>query len=350
MKKFFAIALALVMLLSLAACGSTNSDSTNTDTPSANDQPQPAPDDKTDTPPAGHTVTLDDGTVFPSKDISLIIPWKAGGNTDIYSRQLTALMEDYLGVNIVVINTNGGGGQVGYQTLIGASADGYTLCATSNSMLLAPYTGVGDSAVKYDSVKHLAMWGNSACALAVPAKAGYDTLEDFIDAAKAAPGTLRISNSGVGSTWHACAMTFASNAGIEVSYIPYDSGTEAVTAAAGGHVEAVLCGVSECSSLVESGDLKVLAVSSPNVLYPDAKTFEDCGVPNMWGGFNDFIVPAGTPDAVADLLVEAMEYAVNTDTWKDFMEAGGQSWVWMTGDELMSYYADLDVSLSQLFA
>lgn len=338
MKKLLAIILALVMTLSLAACGSSTDGSTaDGDTPDQSGA-------------TGHTVTLDDGTVFPEKDITIIIPWKAGGNTDIYSRQLAALMEEYLGVNIVVMNTNGGGGQVGYKTLIGASPDGYTLCATSNSMLLAPYTGVGDAAVKYDSVKHLAMWGNSACALAVSADAGYDTLEDFIAAAKAAPGSIRIANSGIGATWHACALTFASNAGIEVSHIPYDSGTEAVTAAAGGHVEAVMCGVAECSSLVESGDLKVLAVSSANTLYPDAKTFEDCGVANMWGGFNDFIVPIDTPDAVAQLLVEAMEYAVNTDSWKEFMEAGGQSWVWMSGDELMNYYADLDVSLSELFA
>ncbi len=335
MKKFLALLLAAMMMFSLVACGNQN-ETPNTDGDNSNT--------------TAHTVTLDDGTVFPSKDITVIIPWKAGGNTDIYSRQLATLMEEYLGVNLVIMNTNGGGGQVGYKTLAGAGADGYTLCATSNSMLLAPYTGVGDAAVKYDSVTHLAMWGNSACALAVSASAGYDTLEDFIAAAKENPGKLRIANSGIGATWHACALTFASNAGIEVSHIPYDSGTEAVTAAAGGHVEAVMCGVSECSSLVESGDLKVLAVSSANTLYPDAKTFADCGVEGMWGGFNDFIVPAGTPDAVVGLLVEAMEYAVNTDTWKDFMAAGGQSWVWMTGDELITYYADVDKSLAELFA
>ena len=337
MKKYLALLLVAVMMLSLMACGKKNEPAANEGDTSAGAT-------------TAHTVTLDDGTVFPSKDITLIIPWKAGGNTDIYSRQLATLMEEYLGVNLIVMNTNGGGGQVGYQTLVGAGADGYTLCATSNSMLLAPYTGLGDDAVKYDSVTHLAMWGNSACALVVPASSAYDTLEAFIAAAKEKPGELRIANSGIGATWHACAMTFASNAGIEVTHIPYESGTEAVTAAAGGHVEAVMCGVSECSALVESGDLKVLAISSATTLYPDAKTFADCGVDGMWGGFNDFIVPAGTPDAVVDLLVEAMEYAVNTDTWKDFMAAGGQSWVWMTGDELTTYYADVDKTLAELFA
>lgn len=347
MKRFLAIALSMVIVLSLTACAGTAKEAGEAETAETVTATDEAGVAETVT---AHTITLEDGTVFPESNITLIIPWKAGGNTDIYSRQLASLMEDYLGVNIVVMNTNGGGGQVGYQTLIGATADGYTLCATSNSMLLAPYTGVGDAAVKYNSVKHLAMWGNSACALVVPATAEYDTLEEFIAVAKENPGTMRVANSGIGATWHACALTFSSNAGIDITHIPYDSGTEAVTAAAGGHVEAVMCGVAECASLVESGDLKVLAVSSASTLYPDAKTFEECGVSNMWGGFNDLIVPLDTPDAVVDLLVEAMEYAVNTDTWKDFMSAGGQSWVWMAGDELMEYYADMDVSLSKLFA
>lgn len=355
MKKIISILLAMGLTLGLAGCGADKAEPVVVPEESTEEAAEETAEETEEEAPASestevHTITLADGSVYPSGNITLIIPWSAGGNTDLYSRKLASIMETYLGTSIVVMNTNGGGGQVGYNTLIGASADGYTMCATSNSMILAPYTGSG-TFVPYDSVKHLAMWGSSACCIAVPVDSPYENISDFIEAAAANPEDIRLSNSGIGATWHSAALTLENLTGAKFSHIPYDSGTDAVTAAAGGHVEAVICGVSECSSLVEAGNLRVLAVTGDEAcpLYPDVPTFEESGISGMWGGFNDFIVPAETPQEVCDLLIEAMEYAVNTDEWKEFYEAGGQGWIWKTGEELDTYYSELDTMFGEIY-
>lgn len=283
---------------------------------------------------------------YPTKEITLIVPWASGGSTDTICRKLASVMEKELGQSIVVMNTEGAGGAVGFKSLVGAKADGYTVGAVTGTMILNQY--FLDDAIPYDDVYNLAVFNTNASCLAVPADSPFDTLQDFIDYAKEHPGEVRVANAGIGTTWHGVAATLADKAGIELNHVPYDGGNPAVTAAAGGHVEGVVCAVSEAYTLVSSGNLKYLAISDESVLAPDIPTFEEQGVEGMFGSYIGLAAPKDVPEEIAQKFIESMKNAYESDEMVEFMEEGGYGRTWMTGDELKTYMEEMDESFSKI--
>lgn len=283
---------------------------------------------------------------YPTKEITLIVSWAAGGSTDTICRQLASVMEKDLGQSIVVQNTEGAGGAVGFKSLVGAKADGYTIGAVTGTMILNQY--FLDDAVPYDDVYNLAVFNTNPSCLAVPADSPFNTLEEFLAYAKEHPGEVRVANAGIGTTWHGVAVTLQNKAGVEFNHVPYDGGNPAVTAAAGGHVEAVVCAVSEAYTLVSSGKLKYLAISDESVLAPDIQTFEEQGIEGMFGSYIGLAAPKDIPEEVAQRLIQAIQDAYESDEMVEFMEEGGFGRTWLTGDELKTYMEEMDESFSKI--
>jgi len=283
---------------------------------------------------------------YPEKEITMIIPWSAGGSTDTVSRKLASVMEKELGQSIVVQNTEGAGGNVGFSAIAQAKPDGYTIGIVSGTIILNDY--FMDDSVPYDSLYNLAIFCENPSCIAVPADSEFETLDDFLAYAKENPGKLQVANAGIGSTWHGVACTLENKAGVEFKHVPYDGGNPAVTAAAGGHVDAVVCAISEASTLVDSGNLRFLATSSESVLSPDAPTFEECGVEGMFGAYNEVVAPKDIPEDVAQRLLDAVQKAYDSEDMEKFMNDGGFGRLWITGDELDQYLKDMDEAFSKI--
>jgi tripartite-type tricarboxylate transporter receptor subunit TctC len=257
---------------------------------------------------------------YPAKEITMVIPWAAGGGTDLVGRQVAALMEKDLGKPVVVVNKPGGGGMVGFQFIAAAKPDGYTIGLTTNSMLLQKY--FAPNHLPYQQLNNFIMVNYDPAALTVPANSPFNSPADFIKAAKEKPSTLRVSNSGPGGIWHVSAMLFEQAAGIRLVHVPYDGGNPAAVAAAGGHVEATFASPSECSSLIAAGKLKVLAITSEDRLpeFPDVPTFKERGVDVVSGVWRAIAAPAKTPASIIARLEAAVKNAIETPEYKTFLK------------------------------
>lgn len=286
---------------------------------------------------------------FPAKDITLIVPWAAGGGTDLVARQIAALMEKELGCTVIVINKPGGGGLIGFQTLAAAKPNGYTLALTTNSMLLQKYTSV--NFLDYLALNHFIMVNEDPAALTVASDSPWNSLADFIAAAKAKPGTLRVSNSGPGAIWHASALMFEKAAGIKLVHVPYDGANPAGVAAAGGHVEATFVSPGEVSSLVAAGKLKTLAVTAEKRLanFPNIPTFKEGGVDLVTGVWRAISAPAKTPAGIVAKLETVIKKCIETKQYQDFLKNANLGYHYMGSADMVKLLAKQNADYQDIF-
>lgn len=286
---------------------------------------------------------------WPEKDITVIIPWNAGGSTDITCRGMASFLEKKFPVNFVIMNTSGGGGAVGWNALIASNPDGYTMSASTTSHVIGPYLGTATHSVL--DANTIALFAAAPSCIAVPIDSPYQTLEDLITYAKKNPEVLMVSNSGVGGTWHAVMLTLEHNMDVKFTHIPYESGTAAATAAAGGHVDAVCSGAGEAASLVAAGKLRYLGISTEERMEtaPDVPTFKELGMDFMWGSHIGLAVPLKTPTEVVDLLVKAMKEVVTSDEWVTFMNNVGYTMIWDSGETLKDKLETMDATFTAIY-
>lgn len=287
---------------------------------------------------------------YPEKNITLIVPFAAGGGTDLIGRQIASQLESILGTSIVVENVTGGAGQVGFKQGAGSAADGYTITMTTSSLLLQKYAS--ETYVDYQEFEHIAVFNFDPCGLIVAADAPYDTVDEFVAYAKEHPG-MTCTNSGAGGIWHVCAMEFEKNNGLEFTHVPYDGGNAAAVAVAGGHADCSFASVAEAAALVEAGELKILAIASDERTdaYPDIPTFAEQGYTFTTGGvFRAFAVPAGTDSAIVAKLADAVEQVYQSEEFQTFMANGGYGLLWKSGDDLTEYLSDCDETFKELLS
>jgi len=334
--------MAFVMILALAACGSSNAPPSAQSASSA-----PSPGTSAGIQTAGK-YEEDPNNFYYGKTVTWIVPWTAGGSTDITSRALAAELEDYLGCTVVVMNTSGGGGLVGFNTIIGASADGLTIGSTTSSMLL--FVASGKSTVTYDQADWIAMFQSVPAAIMVPGKSDIDTLDELVEYGKAHPGELNYSTSGFGSYTHAAISTLAKITGAKFALVPYDSGTNAATAAAGGHVGFAACAVSEAAAMVDSGELKMLAVigDDRSIKYPDIETTSELGYEGMQSTFTAAVMPEGCPEEATAAMADALKAIITSDYWVNFIETQGAIGKYMGGEEFDKFLTDLNTTFESI--
>lgn len=261
--------------------------------------------------------------VYPDDTIRIILPWAAGGGTDLTTRQIAQIMEEKLGVPVIVENKVGGGGLVGFQETANAKPDGYTLGTISLSLILQKAAGLGYQ--DFRGLTPICMYNEDPASLTVNADAPWDTLEEFVQYCKENPGTVRFSNSGTGAIWHVSALRMADFFDIDIVHVPYEGGNPAATAVAGGHVEATTTSVAEVASLVNAGKLKILAVPAVerHNFFPDVPTFIEEGFDFTAGTWRAIAGPAGLPQEIVDILEEVIIEATKDQRFIDFMNNGG---------------------------
>jgi tripartite-type tricarboxylate transporter receptor subunit TctC len=287
---------------------------------------------------------------YPNKEIKIIIPWVAGGGTDLISRFIANKLEDKLGVPVVVINTSGGAGLVGYRTIAAADPDGYTIGAVSTSLLLHKPSGVEYIEWK-EKLTPIIVYNEDPAALTVAADAPWDTLEEFISYAKDNPGEIRIANAGPAGIWHIAALIFAEKADLSFKHIPYEGGRPAAVAVAGRHIEATTVSPAEVAPLVDAGELKVLSIfgAERSSLFPDVPTAIEEGYDIVSGPWRGFMGPAGMPKDAVSILESSVEEIIKTQEYADFLEKGGFGFRYMNSEEFRKFLEQSEIEMEKLF-
>lgn len=258
---------------------------------------------------------------YPQKPVKLIVPFAAGGSTDMVARLLADKMGPFLGKTVVIENRGGGGGTLGADAVAKAAPDGYTIGMATQS------THGSNPAVyaklPYDAVKDFAPITN---VLAVPSvfvvhpSVPAKTMKEFIALAKAAPGKYTFASPGNGSLGHVNIENFMDLAGIELLHIPYKGAGQASTDALAGVVNAMTDNLPSTLPNVKTGKLRALAVLAPQraAVLPDVPTYKELGFAEMAeGGWFGLVAPAGTPPAVLKKLHEAAHKAMQTPDFKE---------------------------------
>lgn len=261
---------------------------------------------------------------YPSKGINMICPWGAGGGTDSCLRAVCLAAEKVLGKTITVENKTGGGGLIGHTAIANAKPDGYNLGMITFELVTYVPQGTGD--ISYENYDPLCRINTDAAALTVNTKWAKDNnvtnLASFVEYCKANPGKVNIGNSAPASVWHIGAGLMAQETGIDVKHVAFEGAAAAVTALAGGHIEAVSVSVGEVRSQVEAGNLTILAVMDEKraASFPEVPTFREEGMDIVYGTWRGIGLPKGVAPEIKAALADAFEKAVADPDFVEYMK------------------------------
>jgi len=262
---------------------------------------------------------------FPTKPVTMIVPFPPGGVADITGRPLAAMMERALKQPVVVVNRTGAGGALGMSQVAKSAPDGYTILMGLSSISIFPVSdriNGRQPAYEMKDFAPIALISSDPTVLVVRAESPYRTLKDFVDAAKANPGKINYSSSGVYGTLHVAMEIFANAAGIRLFHVPYQGGGPAVTALLGGQVDALASGPAAAIGQIKGGKMRALAAWSDKrlALMPEVPTFKELGYDAefyIWAGV---FAPAATPQPIVARLRDAVRSAVNDPDFKAAMD------------------------------
>ncbi|MGJ9424870.1 tripartite tricarboxylate transporter substrate binding protein [Nesterenkonia halotolerans] len=284
---------------------------------------------------------------YPTEDITMVVPYDAGGASDLSARTLAAELETELDVSVIVENRSGGAGSVGLDYLASQDADGYTLGYLPVETVMLGHQGYDIDPADFDPLGQIV---SVPATIAVPADSEYETLDDLLEAAESEE--LSVSNSGTGSIWQAATTALNEEAGTQLSPVPFDGGAPAVNAAIGGQVDAVVAGVSETAVAAEDGRLRVLAILDDERadVMPDVPTAEELGHDVSIGGWGAIGAPAGLSEETRDVLVDAMSAAAESDAFVELIEDSGNIPVNVSPEEFQPFYEEENSRFESLFA
>ncbi|MGM9425491.1 Bug family tripartite tricarboxylate transporter substrate binding protein [Hydrogenophaga sp. MI9] len=243
---------------------------------------------------------------YPAKPIKVIVPFPAGGGTDLIAREVTNKIQTTKGWSFIVENRPGTGGNIGIDAVAKSPADGYTIALGQTSNLAINPTLY--TKMPYDAVKDLAPVGLVASAplvLVVGADSPFKTLADVVAASKAKPNTLNIATAGNGTVAHLASELFQKTAGVSFTHIPYKGAAGASTDVVSGRVELYISSVPTLIGFIKSGKMRPIAVTSLKRVddLPAVPTIAESGYKGFeaatWFGF---VAPTGTPKEVVTLL------------------------------------------------
>ena len=263
---------------------------------------------------------------YPSRPISLVVPFPPGGVADLTARPVAAAMEKALKQPVGVVNKTGAAGAVGMQFVATNKPDGYTLLLALSSISIIPEADKlfgRPPAFTVDQFAPVALISADPTILVVRAESPWKTAKEFIEDAKKRPNQISYSSSGIYGTLHMAMELLSHAAGIKLRHVPYGGAGPALTALLGGHVDALASGPSVVLPQIKAGKLRALAGWGDKrvAALPDLPTFKELGYPEaefyIWAGL---FAPKGTPEPVLAKLREATRAAVADPDFKSAMD------------------------------
>ena len=305
-KRIFAVLCVMTMAISLlAGCGGQSSTDSSTDSDSASSS---AP------------------TNFPKNNITVVVPYGAGGTTDLSTRALLEVAGNALpsGVNFVVENVGGSAGMVGVQQVLNSKADGYTLVAMSCDLPLNRALGVTD-VVAEEALIPICRTQFEPYAIIVRADSEIQSLEDMVAKAQSAPEALSVGITGIGTGNGLACLAIQDYFGCTLKLVPFDSAADAMVATVNGQVDMTINSAVSAAGQVEAGELKIIGVTA------NEKSPTMPGVPALGEAYDvakDMAVyswiclcaPAGTPDDVVEYLRTVLNDACESSEYAELVK------------------------------
>ena len=284
---------------------------------------------------------------FPTEAVNCIVPYSAGGGTDLMVRSVASAI-DLDGQTMVVTNIEGASALTGSYECYNAEPDGYTLVSVAPEAWIAQYMSGALSDPLYEELTPICVVAEDPNVLAVAASSDWQTFDDFVNYAKGAGASCTIASTSKGGSNEFFTYGLADVAGYEFTYVPYDGGSKSRTAVLGGENDAVVCQVSEIKALVDSGEMRVLGVSSAErVSHIDAPTFKEQGYDIEFGLHRSIWATGGIDAQVKEYLVNAFQAACNDASCKETLEGLGYTPAFATGDELAGKTATIAADLEK---
>jgi tripartite-type tricarboxylate transporter receptor subunit TctC len=294
---------------------------------------------------------LDAHAQYPERGLTLIVPYGAGGGTDITARLLARDLEAVLGKPVTVENRAGGAGWIGWGALAAAKPDGYTLGYLNVPSLYAGYLDpkVGRKE-SLDSFTPLTNHVIDYNIWAVKADSPFKTVKDVIDAAKKTPDSVTVTAYGAGSDDHLAILGISAETDTKFVVVHSRSTAEAKTQALGGHVQVLGANISEVAEEVRSGQLRLLGVMAPqrSRFLPDAPTFKEQGFNQVWSVSRGIAAPAGLPKDVEAKLTAALESVLSSREHQGKAEALSLQPQSIKGADYVRFLKDNEISTKRL--
>lgn len=288
----------------------------------------------------------DDG--FPNRPITMVVPFGPGGGSDLIARTVDKFAADEFGANFTFEYRPGAGGHIGANMVANAEPDGYTI-GTYNvpHIALGPVTGVAQYAL--EDFTFLGQVAGDPVAIATAPDSGYETLADFIAAAKANPRKLTLGTADQFGGTHLLALQIADASGIDITVVPFPGGSQLVAAVLGGHVDAGVGGLPPFLGSKDGTQFLALAGAERDDVLPDVPTLKEQGVDLVMRTGRIFIAPAGLEDAVAARLRTGFKAIYDNPNLQAELKKVGQSPNWMSGDELEESLLGYENAAARLF-
>jgi tripartite-type tricarboxylate transporter receptor subunit TctC len=283
---------------------------------------------------------------YPSRPVTMIVPWGAGGGTDAVGRILGVLLEQELGQPFNVVNRTGGSGAVGHNAIANSRPDGYTIGVVTVELTMMHWQGL--TPLTYQDVTPIGLVNDDPAGVMVAINSKFGSTREIMDYVKGHPGELKASGTGQGGIWHLAlaGMLKASNLGPnDVRWVPSKGAAPGLQDLIAGGVDVVTASIPEGKALIDAGRVKPLAVMSTNrnPVFPDVPTLKEAiGVDWTNAAWRGIAAPKGTPKEISDVLEKALANVVNGQQYKDFLAKQGYGWNWAPAKEFGAFMAKAD--------
>lgn len=264
---------------------------------------------------------------YPSRPITLIVPWAAGGGTDAIARIIGSLLEKELGQPINVVNRTGGNGVVGHAAIASSAPDGYTLGMITVEISMLHWAGLTPLTPR--DYTPIALMNIDPAGVTVRADAPYKTMDDLLKAIKASPGKFKASGAGQGGIWHLALAGMLKDVKLEpatVPWVPSNGAAQAMNDLVAGGVEFVTCSLPEARSLIDAGKARPLVLMSdkPSSLYPAVPTLK-ASTGSNWsiGAWRGIAAPKNLPADIQAKLGAALKKIYDSKDYQGFIANRG---------------------------
>jgi tripartite-type tricarboxylate transporter receptor subunit TctC len=291
---------------------------------------------------------------YPVKPIEFIVSVEAGADGDQISRPVVKNLSEILGQPVIIVNKPGGGSTFGYRELLNAKRDGYTIGWGSSTLVGIKMLGVAP----FDD-KNFTLLGNYGSYIPVlvastSTKRPFKTIQELISFSKANPGEVTMATAWTGGGWWVAAQAFLSGTGLSINAIPITgSGAMGVAQTAGGHMDVCIVALGAAKSMLDGGQLRLLATLGEERLWPPydkVPTVKELGYDVVYESPNFAMGPANLPPAILDRLVPAVKKAVDTPEYKKYCSDRAFRWNYVPPDQMIGMLDKTRVMMRDIFS
>ncbi|KLN52348.1 tripartite tricarboxylate transporter substrate binding protein [Variovorax paradoxus] len=257
---------------------------------------------------------------FPSKPIELVVPFQPGGGTDALARAFADATRKHMPQSMIIVNKPGASGAIGWQDVVNARPDGYRLAVVTVELTTLPHMGLAK--FTYEDLTPIVRLNADQSAITVRADAPWNTVEEFLAAARKDSGKLSMGNAGNGSIWHLAAAALEDKTGARFNHTPFQGAGPAVLALLGGHIDAVAVSPAEVTTYVQAGKLKTLAVMAEQRVkgFDKVPTLKERGIDLVIGTWRGIAAPKNTPPEVVAYLKNLSQKAANEPAFREVLD------------------------------